>query len=212
MSDEERRTVVLTTTILLAASLLRLGWEARPVPPILPPAGVPAELLTDTRREVERQERMGTPLAPGELIDPNRDLDVELARLPGVGPTLAARIVANRESEGAFRRSSDLLRVSGIGPATLERMRPHLELSAPSRNIRAPVSARGPPGEGRLDLNRASAGELEALPGVGPTLSGRIIEHRARAGAFQSVEDLAEVPGVGEVTIERLRQLVLVRQ
>lgn len=80
MSDEERRAVVLTTTVLLLASLLRFGWEARPIPPILPQAEVPEELLRETRLAVERQERMNTPLASGELVDPNRGPDVELAR------------------------------------------------------------------------------------------------------------------------------------
>ena len=214
MSNEERRAVVLTTTVLLLASLLRFCWEARPIPPILPQAEVPEELLRETRLAVERQERMNTPLAPGELVDPNRGPDVELARLPGIGPALAARIVANREGEGAFRRPSDLLRVSGIGPATLERVRPHLDLADPPLIAGTANSASGlgrSPSGGRVDLNRATAAELETLPGVGPVLSGRIIEYRRRVGALGSVEELGEVSGIGPATIERLRPLVRVR-
>lgn len=47
-----------------------------------------------------------------------------LMALPGVGPVLAARIVAHREREGPFMAVDSLLSVSGIGPATLDRIRP----------------------------------------------------------------------------------------
>lgn len=48
-----------------------------------------------------------------------------------------------------------------------------------------------------LDLNRASAEELEALPGVGPALAERILEYRTKAGGFKKVEELLKVPGIG---------------
>jgi competence protein ComEA len=50
----------------------------------------------------------------------------ELAELPEIGPTLARRIVESRESAGPFADHEDLRRVRGIGPLTLERMRPYL--------------------------------------------------------------------------------------
>lgn len=204
MSDEERRTVILTSSLLLLVSLLRLGWEARPMPSILPPSEVPAQLVEETRAAVEREERMNTPLGRGERIDPNRDPEVELSRLPGIGPSLARRIVESRELEGSFRQVEDLLRVSGVGPATLERVRPHLVLEPPlgasARVPRVPA----------LDLNRVSAAELERLPGIGPSLSARIVEHRASEGRFESVDSLLDVPGIGPATLERVRSLVVV--
>lgn len=50
----------------------------------------------------------------------------ELAALPGIGPTLAKRIVASRAAEGPFPAVEDLCRVRGIGPLTLARVRSHL--------------------------------------------------------------------------------------
>lgn len=50
----------------------------------------------------------------------------ELSQLPGVGETLARRIVASRAAEGPFQRLEDLRRVQGIGAATLEALRPHV--------------------------------------------------------------------------------------
>jgi len=82
----------------------------------------------------------------------------------------------------------------------------------------APSSARGvarhDPARGRraggddstpLDVNLASAAELERLPGVGPALAARIVEARTRDGPFGSVDDLRRVRGVGGATLERLR-------
>jgi competence protein ComEA len=61
-----------------------------------------------------------------------------------------------------------------------------------------------------LDLNRASSRELDALPGVGPVLASRIIEHRTRHGAFRSTEDLRAVRGFGPALFARLEPLVRV--
>lgn len=59
-----------------------------------------------------------------------------------------------------------------------------------------------------IDLNRATAGDLERLPRVGPALARRIVEHRDQHGPFRRVEDLKRVKGIGEKTLERLRPLV----
>jgi competence protein ComEA len=64
--------------------------------------------------------------APQRRIDLNRATAAELALLPGIGPGLAARIVAEREEGGAFRSVDDLARVSGIGPSTLDGVREHV--------------------------------------------------------------------------------------
>ena len=58
-----------------------------------------------------------------------------------------------------------------------------------------------------VDLNAAPAGEIEALPGVGPVLASRIVAARGDR-EFTSAGDLGRVPGVGPATIERLRAFV----
>ena len=62
----------------------------------------------------------------------------------------------------------------------------------------------------RIDLNEAGAEELQALSGVGPVLSRRIVEERDRAGGFGSVDDLLRVQGVTMELVERLRPFVVV--
>jgi len=192
----------------------------------------------EVKEAVERARRAATPLGEGERIDPNVAPAEELQRLPGVGPATARAILRNRAREGPYRVLEDLLRVPGIGPARLARIAPHVALTARPpwpRTRRSPV--RGPPGGGwapgpahrgrgapggrapaggpargsaRLDLNRATAAELERLPGIGPALARRILERRAAEGRFDSVGALRKVPGVGPVRLERLRERVRV--
>jgi competence protein ComEA len=63
-------------------------------------------------------------------------------------------------------------------------------------------------GDGLIDINRADATELQALPGVGPVLAANIISHRDDVGRFDSVEDLLDVPGIGETRLASIRDLI----
>lgn len=71
-------------------------------------------------------ERPLAPRAPRLLVDVNAAPAEELALLPGVGETLAARIIAFRTAKGPFTRMDQLLDVPGLGPKTLERLKPLL--------------------------------------------------------------------------------------
>lgn len=62
--------------------------------------------------------------------------------------------------------------------------------------------------DARININTASAEELELLPGIGPALSAAIIEHRKNAGAFRRIEDLMEVSGIGEKKFEAIRGMI----
>ncbi len=68
----------------------------------------------------------------------------------------------------------------------------------------------GPLKPGPLDLNRASAEELQALPGIGPVLAQRVVEYRSSSGGFRRVEDLRQVKGIGAKKFDRVRTLVRV--
>src|SRR5690606_21341213 len=67
------------------------------------------------------------------------------------------------------------------------------------------------PGE-TIDPNRASAVQLDRLPGIGPALADRIVAHRAANGSFGSLEELGEVSGIGEALLGRIAQHVPLRR
>ena len=62
----------------------------------------------------------------------------------------------------------------------------------------------------RLNINKATAAEIELLPGIGPALAGRILAHRAAKGPFRSIMELDDVDGIGPKILERLAPLVSV--
>jgi competence protein ComEA len=59
-----------------------------------------------------------------------------------------------------------------------------------------------------LDINTATAEQLQLLPGIGPSRAAAIVEDRATKGPFRTVEDLARVSGIGPVTVEGVRPYV----
>lgn len=70
--------------------------------------------------------------------------------------------------------------------------------------------AGGGSGGGLVNLNTATAAELETLPRIGPAMAQRILDYRTANGPFTSVDELTDVPGIGEATLDGLRELVTV--
>jgi len=65
---------------------------------------------------------------------------------------------------------------------------------------------------GRININTASADELETLPGIGPVLAERIIAFREEYGAFAETDELMLVSGIGEKTYAKLKNLITVEE
>lgn len=76
--------------------------------------------------------------------------------------------------------------------------------------VGVPAPSAGAAAGGLVNLNTATAAELEALPGVGPVLAQRIIAYREEHGGFRSVDELREVPGIGDATFAELESRVTV--
>lgn len=68
----------------------------------------------------------------------------------------------------------------------------------------------GGAGPNLVDVNHASADQLDALPGIGPTLAAAIIADRTRQGPFRSVDDLLRVKGLSRSKVDALRELVVI--
>ena len=61
-----------------------------------------------------------------------------------------------------------------------------------------------------LDINRGTKEEIQALPGIGPVLADRIIQHRESQGRFEKIEDLTAIQGIGDTRLAELRGLIKV--
>ncbi|HJR77864.1 MAG TPA: helix-hairpin-helix domain-containing protein [Nitrospiraceae bacterium] len=73
-----------------------------------------------------------------------------------------------------------------------------------------PSSPRSSPGKAHLDINQATVQDFEQLPGIGPALAQRIMDHRRSHGPFARVDDLLLVRGIGPKKLDRVREFVTV--
>lgn len=101
---------------------------------------------------------------------------------------------------------------SRINLALRVRDEDHFHILRTGEPLAAPASSGGASGgDPRLDLNSATAADLEALPGIGTVKAQAIIAYRQQHGPFQRVEDLLAVPGFGPTMLDQIRSLVTAR-
>ncbi len=133
-------------------------------------------------------------------IDLNKASEKDLEKLPMIGPVKARAIVDYRSKNGPFRSVEDLVRVSGIGEKTLNRIRAYVKVSGTNTSVE---SANFEKSE-KINVNTASVEELEKLPGIGEVKAKRIVENRP----YRRPEDLLRVPGIGKKTLEKIRDMI----
>lgn len=157
-------------------------------------------------------------LGPMNLNAMERD---DLLLLPGIGDKLAQRILDHRQIVGPFKNVDELRKVPGIGTVTLNRLRPFLFVvdaeESDTTSEPEPTMAPTPRAKSkkelelagkRIRINDAKTEELQRLPGIGPKLAQRIIDHREEKGLFRSVQDLRKVAGIGPKTLEKIKSHV----
>ena len=162
----------------------------------------------------------------------------ELEQLPHIGAVLAERITAYRDQIGGFSNREQLLEVEGIGEATLYEIydlrylenetfpepEPEPEpagapapAAAPQPAETAPPATEPPAAAAPavtfpLDLNQATAAELEQIPGMQPELAEKIVAFRQQIQAFSSVYELLYVDGMTEAYFVQLRDYVQITE
>ncbi len=104
--------------------------------------------------------------------------------------------------------------IAAAGGLSIDALETAINLAAPladGAQVVVPSATDGADGtgaaadDGLVHVNQATAADLERLPGVGPVLAQRIVDHRDDDGPFQSVEDLLDVPGIGESKLAAMR-------
>lgn len=216
LTEGESKALVASSLLVLLSVLSRTLLQA-PAADVrsegIGAAGDVDSALIAAESALAQSERRRAPLSRGERIDPNLASEEELDRLPGIGPALARAIALDRRRQGPFLTLGDLERVPGLGSSTVDRLAAFVTLprSLGTRAGRDGADSKGGrTSSARLDLNRASQAELEALPGIGPARASAIVRWRDEHGLFRDLEDLLQVPGIGSGTLERLRSLVTV--
>ena len=183
---------------VVAVAYLMLGSGEAPRPEAVIPMATPLPPTPDPEPAPILVHAAGAVEVPGvyRLSDGARVLD-----LVGAAGGLAPDADYDRVNLAAALFDGQWMYFPRIGQAT----------------VPAPVGGSGASGSGGagapsgpLDLNTATAQQLESLPGVGPAIAAAIVEHRERVGGFTSVDGLLAVSGIGPAKLAVIRDLVAV--
>ncbi|MFD0594079.1 helix-hairpin-helix domain-containing protein [Catellatospora coxensis] len=180
---------------LVVAVAAYLAWQARPsVEPA--PESVPLPVAESGRPAVSPSPTTLVVAVTGRVRKPG------LVRLPP-----GARVADAIEAAGGVLPDTDLSAVNLARKVTDGEL---IAIGVPGVAAADGPAAGAGTGAGPVNLNTATLAQLDALPGVGPVLAQRILDHRARHGDFRSVGDLRQVEGIGESKFAQLKDLVTV--
>lgn len=213
----QRKTLVVAA-VLFALGMGMLGQTVleRLAPPVSrsPSTEAATELIDDRAQDedtVDQEEsnRVATPAGPAFIVA----YVSGAVRAPDVYRVPAgARVKDLVLAAGGLQDDADIDRINLAAPVTDgQHVRiPRLGEETITVGTAPTAHATSATGGGLLDLNRATAVELDALPGIGKVLAERIVEWREREGPFQSVDDLGKVEGIGPALLAKLAPLVTV--
>jgi competence protein ComEA len=208
--------VLVVVTVLVVVVAGYLAWQARPQPvPVV--ASASAATPTAEPGAGDGGSGSGTSSDLSAAASPS-GMPVVVAvvgkvRRPGVVSLPAGARVAD-----AVRAAGGLL--PGADPGFLNLARKVVDGEEIAVGVTPPPDAQGPAGAGptgsgatatgKVDLNTATADQLDTLPGVGPAMAQRIITYRTQHGGFRSIEELQQVSGIGDARYQDLKDLVTV--
>jgi len=113
------------------------------------------------------------------------------------------------EAAGGPTEEADLERINLALPVT-DGQQVHVPRQGEDNPPVQPPSGQ-PAAGGKVNINTADSAALESLPGIGPSLAQRIIDHRQAHGPFDRIEDVMEVSGIGDATFEGIQDLITTR-
>ncbi|AKI98168.1 hypothetical protein IX53_00175 [Kosmotoga pacifica] len=137
-------------------------------------------------------------------LDLNKASLEELIALPGIGDSKAKSIIEYRENRGGFDSIEQLKEVKGIGEKIFAGLKDFITVKTRSGKMRTPATS----GPEKLNVNLADIEELQKLPGIGPVLAERIVSYREERGPFKDPLELRNVKGIGDKTLEKIREMI----
>jgi competence protein ComEA len=198
----ERRELVgllLVALLIVGAAVL---WYVRSLP-----------ASVSVSASIERRENGGTVATPP--ASPSPTIIVHVAgwvRRPGVYELRQGdRVIDALRMAGGGKGGADLTAVNLAAVLTDGQQILVFKKGAAGGAGGGPVAVAGSGGPAPLvNLNTATLDQLDSLPGIGPTLAQRILDHRTEHGPYRSVDDLLDVSGIGDKRLEDLRSKVTV--
>ncbi|MFD6695980.1 helix-hairpin-helix domain-containing protein [Micromonospora aurantiaca (nom. illeg.)] len=182
------------------------AWRARPSTEPVQPVAASSEAPVSAATEAAP----GAPVSagsPGQVV-------VALAgkvRRPGlVRLPAGARVADAIEAAGGALPGVDVALLNPARKVTDGELILVGVTAPPGQAAPGPAAGGSAAPAGPVNLNTATLAQLDALPGVGPVLAQRILDHRDRNGGFRSVSDLRQVDGIGDARYEQLKELVTV--
>ena len=204
-----RGAVALSVVAVVAALIVAIGvWRGRPVEQIAPP-------LTSIAAPTEGAHPP-TELSSQPRVEPAGTAPLVVSVVGRVRhPGLVSLPTGSRVAD-AIGKAGGPLRGVDLSPLNLARRLSDGEqvaVGVPAPSVQPADSAAagdGAPSTGPINLNLATADQLDGLPGVGPVTAHRIVDWRTKHGRFSSVNQLREIPGIGERKFAQLKALVTV--
>jgi len=180
----------------LVASVVLLTGCARPVEPERTQGGPPP-------CSMRAGDRFGSAVLVAQAV-PSATLLPCIKTLPAGWSTQSLQA---RNGRAYFGLDSDRDGVGAVDVTLTRTCDVRDATEVPSERTIVPTPADASTGS-PIDINTASAAELDELPGIGPALAERIVALRSERGPFRSVDELELVEGISERTVEQLRPLV----
>ena len=129
----------------------------------------------------------------------------ELITIPGIGEKKATDILQYKENNG-FQSKAELMNIKGIGEKTYAKIEKYfIDLAfEDSTTTNIPVRQQVNSIPNKININTADKNELTKIKGIGPSKADKIIAFREKVGKFEKKEDLLQIKGIGEKTLEKM--------